>query len=121
MLGGKLSIVFDEWKVGKFTLIVSNAVAHEYLDVVHRSKFKISAVEIAAVTDYLFKRAEFVTPVETITVIDADPTDNKFLEAALVGRAVYLVSGDRHLLELKTYRGVSIITGSEFIEWLDSQ
>ena len=121
LLGGRLHIIIDEWKVGKFTLIVSEAVAHEYLDVILRSKFKISAGEIAAVTDYLLKRAEFITPLETITVIEADPTDNKFLEAALAGGAAYLVSGDSHLLQLKTYRGVSIITGREFIEWLESQ
>jgi predicted nucleic acid-binding protein len=68
----------------------------------------------------LFKRAEFVTPIETITIIEADPTDNKFLEAALAGNANYLVSGDSHLLELRNFRGSAIITGREFIEWLNS-
>jgi predicted nucleic acid-binding protein len=29
LLGGKLGLIFDEWKMGKFTLIVSNAVARE--------------------------------------------------------------------------------------------
>jgi uncharacterized protein len=120
LLGGTLRLILDEWKVGKFTLIVTEDVAREYLDVVHRSKFKISAEEIAAITDYLFKRAEFITPLETITVIEADPTDNKFLEAALAGNANYLVSGDSHLLELSNFRGCAIITGREFVEWLKS-
>ena len=121
LLGGRLRIIVDGWRAGKFTLIVSNDIAREYLDVMRRSKFKISVLEIAAITDFLFKRAEFVTPLETITVIEADPTDNKFLETAFAGGAVYLVSGDSHLLGLKTFRDISIISGREFIEWLESQ
>ncbi|MCX6053883.1 MAG: hypothetical protein NTZ74_03015 [Chloroflexi bacterium] len=47
-----------------------------------------------------------------------DPSDNKFLEATLQGNAIYVVSGDSHLLELKTFRGISIITAREFVERL---
>ena len=55
---------------------------------------------------------------ELILVVEADPTDNKFLEAALFGEADYIVSGDSHLLELKTFRGISILTAREFIKQL---
>ena len=83
LLGGRLSVIVDDWKARKFSLIVSEAIVHEYLDVIHRPKFKISLRDIAATTDYLFKNAEFVTPLEEVNVIKADPSDNKFLEAAL--------------------------------------
>jgi uncharacterized protein len=118
VLGGKLGIIVDEWKANKFTLIVSEAVVREYLDVITRPKFNIPAPEIAATTDYLLKTAEFVTPLESITAIESDPSDNKFLEAAMQGNAIYIVSGDNHLLGLKTFRNISIITAREFIEKL---
>ena len=64
---------------------------------------------------------EFVTPTEEIHIIVADPTDDKFLEAALAGKVDYIVSGDNHLLELKSFREIPIITGKEFIAWLKTQ
>lgn len=78
VLGGRLGIIIDEWKAGKFTLIVTDAIAREYLDVINRPKFKISQDEIVAATDYLLQIAEFVTPEEKIEVIVTDLTDNKF-------------------------------------------
>jgi len=118
VLGGRLRVIVNEWKAGGFTLIVSEAIVREYLIVVNRPKFKVTATEIANATDYLLNTAEFVTPSETIRVISADPTDNKFLEAALEGKTDCIVSGDTHLLELKTFRGIPILTAHEFINRL---
>jgi putative PIN family toxin of toxin-antitoxin system len=121
VLGGRLRAIINEWKAGGFTLIVSEAIVREYLIVVNRPKFKVSAAEITAATDYLLATAEFVTPAETIRVISADPTDNKFLEAALEGKANCIVSGDSNLLELKTFRGIPILSTREFIARLKSR
>jgi uncharacterized protein len=120
MLGGRLRTIIDKWRAGKFVLIVSEGIVREYLEVIRRPKFKVSSTEVATTTDYLLKTAEFVTPLETVTAVEADPTDNKFLEAALAGKAVYVVSGDGHLLELKTFRGALIITARDFIERLEN-
>lgn len=119
ILGSRLGVIVDEWQAGKFKLIVSEAIAHEYLDVINRPKFKIPQVEIMTVTEYLLQNAEFVTPEEDIVVIVADPTDNKFLEAANAGKVDYIVSGDNHLLGLGSFRGIPIIMARDFIELLN--
>ena len=121
VMGGRLGIIIDEWKAGKFKLIVTDAIAHEYLDVINRPKFNISQDEIIATTDYLLQIAEFTTPDEEILVIVADPTDNKFLEAAVAGKVNYIVSGDGHLLGLGSFREIPIITAREFINLLNTQ
>ena len=121
VLGGRLGVIVDEWKAGKFTLIITDSIVREYLDVINRPKFKIPQNEIVAATDYLLRTAEFVTPQEEIHVIVADLTDNKFLEAAAAGKVDFIVSGDNHLLELKSFRDIPIITAREFITWLESQ
>ena len=120
ILGGRLKIIVDEWKAGKFKLIVSEAIAREYLDVINRPKFKIPQIEIVTATEYLLKNAEFVTPEEKIVVIVADSTDNKFLEAAVAGKVNYIVSGDGHLLDLGSFRDIPIITARDFIDLLNS-
>jgi len=50
-----------------------------------------------------------------------DPEDDKFLAAALEARAAYIVSGDKHLLALKAYKGVRIITPAQFLRVLRAQ
>lgn len=121
LLGGMLRVIVDKWKAGEFTLIITDAIAREYLDVINRSKFKFSKDEIIATTHYLLQTAEFITLQEEIAVIVTDPTDNKFLEAAVAGKVNFIVSGDSHLLELRVYRAIAIITAREFIAQLEEQ
>lgn len=121
VLGGRLGVIIDEWKAGKFKLIMTDSIAREYLDVINRPKFKIPLPEIVAVSDYLLQLGEFVTPTEEIHIILADPADDKFLEAALAGKVDFIVSGDNHLIELRSFREIPIITGREFISWLEKE
>lgn len=44
-----------------------------------------------------------------------DPKDDKFLEAAVNGRANVLVSGDGDLLDLNPFRGIAIITPADYL------
>jgi uncharacterized protein len=52
---------------------------------------------------------------EGINAVADDPSDNKFLEAAVAGSANLIVSGDGHLLELEVFRNIPIISAREFI------
>jgi len=63
--------------------------------------------------------AEFVDPEEDITAVEADPDDDKFLEAAVAGNVDYLVSGDQHLLDLGSFRGIDIVDPRTFYERLE--
>jgi putative PIN family toxin of toxin-antitoxin system len=117
-LGGQVGKINAAWKEGKFTLIVSDAILSEYLDVLSRPKLHLTADTVSLVTARVQRRAKFVTPAESVHAIESDPSDNKFLEAAIAGKAVYVVSGDSHLLDLKTFRGISILAAREFIERL---
>lgn len=44
-----------------------------------------------------------------------DPKDDKFLEAAVNGRADVLVTGDRDLLDLHPFRGIAILTPADYL------
>jgi predicted nucleic acid-binding protein len=52
-------------------------------------------------------------------VIAADPADDIYLAAAAEGLADYIVSGDRHLLDLFAYEGIPIVTPRRFLDSLD--
>jgi uncharacterized protein len=114
-LGGLVGKINDEWRAGKFILVVSEDIVSEYVDVLQRPKLHLKSRTIAAIVNRVYRKAEFVTPEEKIFVVLADTTDNKFIEAAIKGKTDYIVSGDKHLLELKEYKSIPIITAREFI------
>ena len=60
-----------------------------------------------------------VDPPRTVSVIQEKDDDNRVLECAVHGKAHYLVTGDRHhILPLREFHGVSIVTTAEFMEKL---
>jgi predicted nucleic acid-binding protein len=52
-----------------------------------------------------------------LTVIADDP-DNRILECALKAQADLIISGDKHLLNLRNYQGIKMVTPGEFLESL---
>lgn len=55
-----------------------------------------------------------VNPPETIAVIK-NLSDNRILECAVAGGADYLISGDHHPTDLKTFGTINIVTPTEFL------
>ena len=49
-------------------------------------------------------------------VVADDPDDDKFVECAIVASASLIVSSDRHLLDLKEYRDIHVVTPAAFVE-----
>lgn len=63
-----------------------------------------------------------VEPQEDVDAIPEDPDDNRVLECAVAGAADCIVSGDvRHLLRLREYQGIHILSPTAFLALLDQQ
>jgi predicted nucleic acid-binding protein len=65
-------------------------------------------------------KALFVEVRDPIREIVADRADNMFPECAVAADAQVIVSGDKHLLDLGTFRGVATMSLAEFVEWTAS-
>jgi predicted nucleic acid-binding protein len=50
-----------------------------------------------------------------LAIIEEDPMDNRILECAIYGGVEYIVSGDKHLLNLKEYEGIKIFKAKAFL------
>ena len=118
VLGGALVLVLEKWDEQKFTVVVTTDVVSEYFEVLNRPKFGLKQETIDKITHYIYQFSEFVVSEEKIRFIEDDPKDDKFLEAAVAGKVHFIVSGDNHLLALKEFRSIPIITGREFLDWL---
>ena len=52
---------------------------------------------------------------QTVTV-SRDPDDDKFIETALLGECQYIISGDKDLLVIRSYKNIRVIKPAEFLE-----
>jgi len=58
---------------------------------------------------------------KAIELIAENPADNNYLSCALDAKADFIVSGDIHLLNLREYEGIQIITPAQFLEMLEKE
>lgn len=98
---------------GADLLIVSPPIIHEVLGVLSR-KFSRDREELARVAVFLAEIAEMVDPTHRADVL-ADEPDNRILECAVSGGAEAIVTGDRAMLCLGVYVGISIMTLRDFL------
>lgn len=119
-MGGYVGKINAGWRAGKFILLVSEDIVSEYVNVLQRPKLHLKSRPITTILGRIYRKAKFVTPEEQVLAVQADPTDNKFLEAAIAGQAEYIVSGDKHLLDLKEFQSIPIITAHEFVTRLEA-
>ncbi len=64
--------------------------------------------------------SEVVAITGQLRVVVDDPDDDKVIECAVVGKANYIVTGDRHLLALGQYGNISIVKAAQFISILSA-
>lgn len=117
LFSGTASRLVPLWQSRRITVLVSKEILQEYLRVLAYPKFQLGDQEIRAlVEEELLPFAETIRVRRRLAVVRRDPEDDKFLECAVAGRAEYLVTGDRDLRELGSYRGITILTVGEFLE-----
>jgi len=117
LFGGGPGKLVSLWQRGRIVPLVSRDVLLEYVRVLGYPKFALDAEDIKGlIEEHVLPFAEMVVVERAPAVVLEDPADDKFLALALVGGAGFLISGDRHLLALKRYRGVEILTPRQFLE-----
>lgn len=101
-------------RFGEYAVYVSPPILEELSNVLSR-KFKWSGPQIAAVLEDMRTYAILITPRQRVNVVKTDPADNRILECAAAAEANCILTGDTHLLSLKSFRKVQILSPSEFL------
>ena len=100
-------------------VVSSPQMLAEFVEVMSREKFaEVGRSRLASFLSILVRRTTIVSVKHTRRVIAQDPEDDIVLSTALKGNASYIVSGDEHLLDLKIFKGVKIVTVDEMLETL---
>jgi putative PIN family toxin of toxin-antitoxin system len=104
------------WQTGPISLLLSRDILDEYLRVFSYPNFELSEEEIKElIEEEILPYAEVIKPKRRLRVVQRDPSDNKFLECAVAGKARVIISGDKALLSLGHYRQIAIQTPAQFL------
>ena len=117
--------VFNKWLNGAFELIVSDAIMNEYRTALRyehvRKRHGLTPSQMEKLIDDFLSGVTLVTPTEAAHSVADDPDDDKFLECAQAGGAEFVISGDKHLLNLKEYKDIQILSPSAFLLLLSEE
>jgi putative PIN family toxin of toxin-antitoxin system len=107
---------------GEYEIVVSTETLTEFRETLlkYPDRFHMDEEEVQQEVETIRYFAEFVDPTEDIQAVEDDPDDDKFLEAAVAGDVDDVVSGDRHLLDLGSFRGIEHVDPRTFYERLES-
>ncbi len=101
---------------GSITLLFSQELLDEFIEVARRPKFKkyFSLNDLQDLLQELSLRAEFIAVTSTVNAC-RDPKDNFLLSLAVDGKATHLITGDKDLLDLENYKGTKIVTITAYL------
>jgi uncharacterized protein len=105
-----------------FKVITSILINREILEVLHRdhiyTKYGLNEAIIDDIASFLYEGTILTEDSYEIMKVKKDPEDDKFINCAIEGEAGYIVSGDRHLLDLKHCSGIQIVNVNSFLRIL---
>ena len=103
----------------KAKLVISRQIIDELERILLTDgKFEMPREDVALYSEIILSCAELVSPNFTLNVIIKDPADDRILECAVEGGVDYLVSGNKHLFDVKEFQGIKIVTAREIHEIL---
>jgi putative PIN family toxin of toxin-antitoxin system len=108
--------ILKAWRDGRVQLLVSPSILDEYQRIGAELALQFWDVDLKPFLDLLTVQAEIVLAPTLPPVIRDDPSDDKFLEAAVAGNASYIISGDKHLLTLSEFQGIQILKPRDFAQ-----
>jgi putative PIN family toxin of toxin-antitoxin system len=118
--------LLNAWREGRYMLFTSAQIIAEIVEVLESprisKKYLIQQKDVENLVDLLKTDAVLVPGQAAVKgSVPRDPRDEMFLACAIDANADCIVSGDRHLLDLQSYRDIPILTVKEFAEKLEIQ
>lgn len=112
--GGNPDKLLDLARAGEIELHITDDILGEVLRVL-KDKFRWSNEALNLAKERLADFTKTLKPGQAVDIVTADPTDNRILECALAGKSDYVVTGDKHLLDLGQFKGTRIVTPADFL------
>ena len=116
LFGGKPREILRFCSSGAVTNCISPDILKEVEEVLLRLKFSLKEEQVYEIIRLFRDTFTLVSPDSRLSVITADPDDNRILETALSTEADAIVSGDAHLPDLVNWNSISVISADTFLK-----
>ena len=118
---GNPSKIIELGETGKIEIVITKPILEEILEILKReSKFQSFLGDRRLAIEDLVRKilsiSNFVEARSRIELIEKDPDDNKILEAAVESKSDYIISGDAHLLDIKSFGETEILNPKQFLD-----
>ena len=117
LFGGTPGKLIDLWQTGTIKPLASKQIIDEYLRVLTYPKFKLSEEEINFLLyQEILPYFDVIDAHPVPRIIKKDPEDDKFIRCALAGNVKFIIPGDQHLLALRSYKKIKIVSPADFLK-----
>ena len=119
LFGGIPGELISLWKNNVIKPLVTQKIIGEYINVLAYPKFKLIENEINyLIYNEILPFFDVITSESKQQIVLEDPSDDKFVQCAISGKADYIISGDHHLLSLASLRDIKIVDPSKFLNFI---
>lgn len=122
VFGGQLRPIFDLIKTQKIIPCFTKTTFLEFQTVLQYPKFKPKFAKLnlskEKIAQAIAEKSIIMSDSPTILDIISDLPDNYLLACAIAVRAFFIISGDKHLIKLKEFQGIPILTPKQFLNQL---
>jgi putative PIN family toxin of toxin-antitoxin system len=121
--GGNPGRLLDFARAGKIRVYTTAELIAELEDVLNRPKLSRQVQAKGGNPQIVIAKwaemTEVVTSARGVSVVDADPDDNAVIACAVAALADLVISGDKHLLDLKQYGNARIVNAAEAVTLIE--
>lgn len=114
--GGPPGQILEAWRDGEVDVVLSQEIIEEYVRVGEELSARFPGVDLGPALDLVAASAILVVSRPLPEPVSQDPDDDKFLACAAAAAVEYVVSGDRDLLDVSPYEGVTVLRPRHFID-----
>lgn len=108
--------ILNYWFDNRFEVICSIKIIEEIIKTLMNFKVQLEFNNLLLWINIISGKSVIIEPIVKLNVVKDDPDDNKFIEAAVTGKADYIITQDNHLLRIGKFQDVEIMTPSEFLK-----
>jgi putative PIN family toxin of toxin-antitoxin system len=123
--GGKPAEIVKAAEKGQFVIFLSEEIAGEISQVLAYPRiakvYQAAGLRREDLVEAVLKIGKFVQVTRKAHVVVEHPADDKFIECALAANAEYIVSGDKHLLKVGSYKKPQILSVNEFLQVIEAK
>lgn len=108
--------IVQAWRDGKIQFVLSIDIIREYSRVGKELSQQFPEIDLDPIIHLVYLKSDFISVAKLPEAVCEDPDDDKFIACALSGNTKVIISGDKHLLKVSGYHGISVLSPRKFVD-----